>query len=171
MSLENIELWGKCEGRDGRNGRPFYLMKVVWTDSQMRQAIQQAILPLFLGAPPIKQSLHCYKRLSWLGIPSENCTGYRERPLSIQGKNFYIPACWKSLVPGATIKPTQQKKYLQHHGCQQQHVHGQEHGRNSMAATAGSPSTVHSNSRKATHGDVKNLFLIKVIFRAEVARW
>jgi hypothetical protein len=31
VSLENIELWGKCEGRDGRNGRPLYLMKVVWT--------------------------------------------------------------------------------------------------------------------------------------------
>jgi hypothetical protein len=31
MFLENIELWGKCEGRDGRDGRPLYLMKVVWT--------------------------------------------------------------------------------------------------------------------------------------------
>ncbi len=51
VSLENIELWGKCEGRDGRNGRPLYLMKVVWTQpNEIRYS--RPILPLFLGAPP-----------------------------------------------------------------------------------------------------------------------
>ncbi len=90
MSLENIELWG----RDGGNGRPLYLMKVVWT-ARWDKVQQRLFCLYFLGAPPIKQSLHCYKRLSWLSAPSEKSHWKTKMPTVNTGALFIFTPCWK----------------------------------------------------------------------------
>jgi hypothetical protein len=173
VSLENIELWGKCEGRDGR---PLYLMKVVWTQPgyfafifrlTSNKTVSTLLQKTILAKLPIGK-LHWKTEKPDVNIGNFFYIYPMLEMFSGPWKEiFYIPACRKSLIPGATIRPTTEEIYLQHHGCQQQHAHGKEHMDVTAwtSATAGSPSTVTGDSRKATNGDVENLVLKQVINR------